>query len=219
VERKFSVIIPTMFRCLDVTSKLLKNLYEDDSVAEVIIINNSTDTDIPDIPISLKLKIYNQGKNIFVNPAWNLGVSLSTQEYVAILNDDITIPDGIFSQMHYVDFDNIGVVGAYHPLIQEMETPQRFTVKDFQVSPIPIRCWGFGIIMVMAKKNYPEIPDDLLIWAGDDYIFHENRRSGRANGVFIFPIQTKMSTTSNDPIFDKIKNADAVIYDTKYKTD
>jgi hypothetical protein len=71
--------------------------------------------------------------------------------------------------------------------------------------------------MAMHKNNYIKIPEDMLVWCGDDYLYHQNRILGRQNYTLVCPIQTKMSTTSDDPIFDEIKNKDLELYNLKYK--
>jgi hypothetical protein len=57
----------------------------------------------------------------------------------------------------------------------------------------------------------------MLVWCGDDYLFHQNKLVGKQNYVLISPIQTKMSTTSDDPVFDKVKEKDLEMYNSKYK--
>jgi hypothetical protein len=214
----FSVIIPSMFRCIDITNELLANLYEDAAVSEVIIVDNTEDPNNSSKLITdEKLKIQYQGKNIYVNPAWNLGVSIAKEENIALLNDDITIPNSIFTILTQADYTSLGVVGACHPMIQQVQQPKRFDIDQAQLVAIPERMWGYGIFMAMHKNNYIKIPEDMLVWCGDDYLYHQNRILGRQNYTLVCPIQTKMSTTSDDPIFDEIKNKDLEIYNLKYK--
>jgi hypothetical protein len=218
VERKFSVIIPTMFKRVDILDQLLQNLYQDPMVEEVILINNCNLTEsIPVIPLNNKLLIVSRGRNLYVNPSWNLGVKLSTQDHIAILNDDITVSDKLFTGVCQLDFDNIGILGACHPAIEETENPTRFSVPSFEILGARIRPWGFGIFMAMKKSNYVEIPEEMLIWCGDDYLFHNIASKGKINTLLVAPIKTKMSATSDDKIFDDIKNRDVELYNSKYK--
>ena len=218
MERKFSIIIPTMFRRVDILDQLLQNLYQDPMVEEVILINNCNLTEsIPVIPLNSKLLIVSRGRNLYVNPSWNLGVKLSTQDHIAILNDDITISDKLFTGVCQLDFDNIGILGACHPAIEEIENPTRFSVPSFEILGARIRPWGFGIFMAMKKSNYVQIPEEMLIWCGDDYLFHNIASKGKINTLLVAPIKTKMSATSDDKIFDDIKNRDVELYNSKYK--
>jgi hypothetical protein len=48
-------------------------------------------------------------------------------------------------------------------------------------------------------------------------LFHQNKALKKQNYLLACPIQTKMSATSDDPIFDKVKEKDLEIYNLKYK--
>lgn len=205
-----------MFRCPEITNLLLFALQRDQAVKEIIVIDNTQDgTKV--FESSDKVRYIRQLKNIYVNPAWNLGVSLANEEYIALVNDDITIPEQIFSTISTIPLENIGILGACHPYIRQVQTPNRFRITDFNITAANERMWGYGIFMVMAKKNYIEIPDEMKVWCGDDYLFHQNKAAGRTNGMFLFDIQTKMSTTSDDTSFDEIKQNDIHIYESQYK--
>lgn len=218
MERKFSVIIPTMLRCVDITNNLLDNLYDDPQVSEVIIIDNTEDPiNIEKIHLHEKVQIHSQGKNIYVNPAWNLGVSIAKEDFIAIINDDITIPERIFTSLAQIDLSTVGILGGCFATIEKVEKPVRFTIKEASIAAIPERTWAFGIFMVMHKDHYITIPEDMKVWCGDDYLYHQNRIMGRTNHLMIIPIQTRMSTTSDDPAFDVVKNNDVEIYNSKYK--
>jgi hypothetical protein len=218
MERSFSVIIPTMFKRPDITNELLCNLYDDPAVSEVIIINNTEDpNNVTNINISKKLNVHSLGRNIYVNPAWNLGVSKSKSDFISLVNDDITIAEGMFTGLSKVPIETLGVIGVSHGSIVHSETPKRFISNDFMIRGMPERTWGFGVFMTMYKKNYAAIPEDLLVWCGDDYIYHKNRVLGKQNCVLVCPIETTMSSTSNDSSFDEIKDRDVKIYNSKYK--
>jgi glycosyltransferase involved in cell wall biosynthesis len=218
MERKFSVIIPTMFYRSDILCELLETLYADTSVYQVIVINNlELGSIIPKLPINDKLLMCSKGRNLYVNPSWNLGVTLASEDYIALLNDDIVIPDKLFTGVSQIDFDSIGILGACHPMIEQVENPKKFAVPSFELMMARIRPWGFGIFMAMKKSTYKMIPEEMLIWCGDDYLFHQTALSGKPNVLIGCPIKTKMSATSDNPIFDNIKNNDKEIYETKYK--
>lgn len=219
MEKKFSVVIPTMYKSTVIFRKLLQILDEDPAVSEIIVIENS-EKPKDELVYSLcdsKVKKITPEKNLYVNPSWNLGVANCSEDNVAILNDDIIIPDNLFTNISIFDLDSIGVIGACDYLIQETKDPQRFKVRYCTGMGIAERIWGYGIMMIMKKTHYTPIPEDLLIWAGDDYLFHKNKSLGRQNGVLMCPIQTIMSSTSSNPDFDKIKDNDMSIYEKKYK--
>lgn len=209
-----------MYKCPDILIQLLSVLNEDLAVSEIIIVENTniSDRELIKSVIVDKTKFIPIGKNIFVNPSWNLGVDNTSEEYIAILNDDIIIPDGLFTHISPVNIGaNVGVIGACDFTIQESESPSRFKVRYIQGLATDDRLWGFGIMMILRKSDYYYIPEDMLIWGGDDFIFHQNKKAGKTNMVLLCPIQTRMSSTSNNPEFDEIKQNDQIIYESKYK--
>ena len=74
---KYSIIIPTLWKS-NRTDKLLKDLEECEYVDEIIVIDNSsiyeTDRTIG------KIRMISKGENIYVNPAWNLGIKIAKNE-------------------------------------------------------------------------------------------------------------------------------------------
>ena len=80
---KFSVIIPTMWKC-DLIFKLLPILEASDFVGEILLIDNDKSNRPPQITNTTKLRIIEQEQNIYVNPAWNLGVELSNYPNICI---------------------------------------------------------------------------------------------------------------------------------------
>jgi GT2 family glycosyltransferase len=207
-----------MFKCPDITNELLANLYEDPAVSEVILINNTEEhNNVTKINVNGKLQIHSKNKNLYVNPSWNLGVSVAKESYLGILNDDIIIAEGLFSGLSKVAIENLGVIGASHGSIMGLDKPERFLATEFHIVGMPERTWGFGVFMVIYKNHYSQIPEDMKIWCGDDYIYHQNRIAGRQNCVLMCPIKTKMSMTSNNSVFEEIKNNDIEVYNSKYK--
>ena len=56
------------------------------TVREVIVVNNHPD------PLDFgreNVRVLQQERNIYVNPAWNLGAREARGKYLAILNDDV----------------------------------------------------------------------------------------------------------------------------------
>ena len=89
-DLKISIVIPTMWR----SNKILKMLpiYEkSELVKEVIIIDNDPKL-TPNLKPYTKVLYYTNGNNIYVNPAWNLGYTLSSHR-VILANDDIIIDE------------------------------------------------------------------------------------------------------------------------------
>ncbi len=212
---KVSAIIPTLWKAKEFTDHLVEVLVEDESVGEIIIIDNAPADFFYD---NEKVVILRQEENIYVNPSWNLGVEESDYDKFIILNDDIIIPYNFVSQLENLLTADKGIIGIDKPSVIKVAdcSSENITFLDREIvlKSIVMRNWGFGIAMAGHRKSYYKIPENLRIWYGDDYLTQMNSEEGKANYVIDdIPIFTKMSTTSDLEEFNEIKNVDTLMYD------
>ena len=182
----FTLIIPTMWKS-KIFHKAIMEYKKMSKIDEIIIINNDPKFDVPTYFKDKKIKIITQKENIFVNPSWNLGVSISKNEKIAILNDDIFIKKmgwvlGVLEK-HFKKYNLLGLD------LNRSNKVDRIEIKDLKNKKRP---HGFGTCMVLEKKNYVPIPDDIKIWYGDDILYYTNKN----RGVFsVQNIEFEMSKT------------------------
>ena len=212
---KVSAIIPTLWKAKEFTDHLVDVLVEDKSVGEIIIIDNAPTDFFYDNEKVVTLK---QEENIYVNPSWNLGVEESDYDKFIIFNDDIIIPYNFVSQLEYLLTEEKGIVGVdVRGVIQvDSFSSENITFLDRKMSlkTIVNRNWGFGIAFGGHKKSYHNIPENIRIWYGDDYLVQMNNEAGKINYVIDdVPIFTKMSTTSDLEEFNMIKEVDQLMYE------
>lgn len=201
----FSVIIPTLWQS-DWIWTSLKQLEEHPLVGEVILIDNSSERKELN---GDKINHVYEGVNTYVNPAWNKGVSISKFDNLCITNDDLAfntnlfdfvlphIRKGIIGQ-HISNYDKW--VTEFNPAIEQMEG----------------RDWGWGCLFFIHKSNWVDIPADLLIACGDDYLIKNVR--GGAWKISGNPLQyDQISITSIKSQFFQIQQRDIKTYETKYK--
>jgi hypothetical protein len=134
-------------------------------------------------------------ENIFVNPAWNYGITLSNNDYITISNDDILFDvDEYYHLLNQIiseiPLENLGYIGSHsenyilsenkQPILEELNTQ---TNKG-----------GWGCLFTFHKKNWKKIPDQLKIWYGDNFIHMVARPILQLSGI---NIETKMSTSSD----------------------
>ena len=105
---KVSAIIPTLWKAKEFTDHLVDVLIEDESVGEIIIIDNAPADFFYD---NEKVVTLRQEENIYVNPSWNLGVEESDYDKFIILNDDIIIPYNFVSQLESMLTPDKGIIG------------------------------------------------------------------------------------------------------------
>lgn len=78
---------------------------------------------------SNKLTVITPEENLFVNPSWNLGVAKAKTEIVALLNDDIILPENYCGDVASSMSSEMGIVGVngmgIEPLAETFCHPQK----------------------------------------------------------------------------------------------
>ena len=213
--RKVSAIIPTLWKAKEFTDHLVDVLVEDESVGEIIIIDNApTDFCYTDE----KVCTLKQSENLYVNTSWNLGVEESYYDKFIILNDDIIIPyNFVFELEKWLTTDRgiIGIDAASVIKVDDFSSKNiTFLDRKIDLKSITNRDWGFGITLAGHRKSYYKIPENIRIWYGDDYLVQMNSNHLKTNYIVDdLPIFTMMSATSDLEEFEDIKNIDHLMYD------
>ncbi len=177
-----TVVVPTMWR-FDPFLEFVKYILKLDIVSEFIIINNDN-TRTPDNPILLdpKIKLVDFGQNIFINPAWNHGVEISTNDIVCILNDDIIFDVRLFYKVADFITPEMGIMGKSSGEVRLGQVP--LTTGEINFAPIVDKnqnCFGFGELMFIHKKNWQTIPSELKIGLGEVFVFEKLLSLGYQN--------------------------------------
>lgn len=188
---KFSIVIPTLQRSAEL-GPLVAQLAEHPLVHEVLVINNAA---TPLVWESPRVRVLQQEENIYVNPAWNLGAAVALGEFIAIVNDDITMPDDFLDCVwSLLKKPWVGLVGA------DVTIAGKRRVRIATEAHIPL---GYGVFMAMRRKDYLPIPADLKIWGGDNLLFWTSRRIPMV--VLGSGIATEMGTTSGSREFSAMR--------------
>lgn len=201
-----SVIMPTMWIADGLLDRLWQ-LSKIEEVGEIILIDNS-DTPQTEPPLGIpKLRHIREGRNTFVNPAWNKGVRLAKFARLCIMNDDISFDPTIFRLVQPYIKRDIGMIG-----LDEFDGVPVYT-EDRVFRVVPSNWWrgmGYACLFFIHKSRYVKIPDELKIWYGDDYLFWfngaENYKMQNVN------VWGKPSTTSGSSVFDDVKISDSESY-------
>ena len=167
-------------------------------IDEIIIINNDINAMPNDIILSHpKVKLINFDYNIFVNPAWNLGVELSRNDKICITNDDLIVDLKLFERMDQFLTKDMGLVGMC-PGNVEMGQPAVTTGAIDIIQWTGQHTFGFGSFFFVHKENWNTIPSGLNIYYGDNWAFNTQLIMNRTNWIITncFNYSPWASTTS-----------------------
>lgn len=198
---KLSILIP-VYNNLEFTKQVIrsieKNIFTD--YYDIILFNNwSTDwTEECFKYRSNKIKIINNRKNIFVNPAWNELAELAQWEYLLFLNNDITL---------FPDFDLKLIANHTEWKIVCPLVKQYWNNWCPYYSKTNIN----GTCFLLKKEDYVNIPEEIKLWYGDDILF----RTLWVNWINEYVIHWWSQTLHKLPEVNTILENDAKEY-TKY---
>ena len=210
----FSVVVPTMWRACDVMMPMLQKLCDHPRVDEIIIINNDASNTPTDAVLeNTKIKLFGFGKNIYVNPAWNFGVSIAKNDKICILNDDMGFDTKLFDKVsRYINSDTgvIGISPGVEGFGQEVHKSTDITITEWSGT----HTFGFGCLMFVYKPNWTDIPQGLQIYYGDNFIFDNSLKNNRKNYIISdIDFTTKYAQTTGDQsITGGILDKEAQIY-------
>lgn len=198
----FTIVIPTLQRS-SLLPELVSSLAGSPQVHEVVVINNAP---TPWRHTHAKCRVLDMTENIYVNPAWNLGAQEATAGLIGLVNDDVLLDPRILRPISRRLVRGAGIIGPATACVRDVDAPPARSWHRPLFVPTYERPHAFGTAMFMRRQDYIPIPSDLKVWRGDDYLF---RRQVRRNLMMLgIDIRTHMSTTSDDPVFDVVKEAD-----------
>jgi glycosyltransferase involved in cell wall biosynthesis len=206
---KFTVVIPTLWRSERI-HPLLKSLQDSEGVGEIIIVDNGRkyDSYYKDMK---KVRVLRPHLNIYVNPAWNYGVEYSKNNSIALVNDDISFDTKIFERFTEDELKSKGFIGMSSENYGE-GVEYNPTLEPWKGEVV---LNGWGCLIMFHKEHWKPIPEQLKIWYGDNYIREINPAPSHIlKGL---PIQTEMSTTSNDVQWNPIKEGEAQYWIDNFK--
>jgi hypothetical protein len=191
-----SVIIPTIWKSPYVLD-LLNYLENTDTIKEVILIDNDI-SKTGDLSNLKKIKYIQNKQNNYVNPSWNQGVSVATCDNLCVMNDDLIVPKKVFELCDSFLTPDINMIGlspsVYDNIYDDIayiKEPEHITL-----SFTPKRFFGYGCCFFIHKSNWMELPEDMMIQYGDDYIFYSSTKKNYV--VSSFKIVGKISASMLD---------------------
>jgi hypothetical protein len=189
-----SVIIPSLMRIERIYRTLIE-LSNCETVGEIILIDNSENTKPLNLP---KLVHICEGVNTYINPAWNKGAKIAKFDKLCFLNDDVWFDWSYLEKIDPFISKDRGFIGMSTSNYKD-PNPE-FTFDEISPNGEIVRGHrpvGFACCFFVYKENWDPIPDDIKLWAGDDWIFYRSPNPNYA--ISGLKIEGKLSATLDDP--------------------
>lgn len=190
-----SVIIPSLMRELRIYKTLIE-LSNCDVVGEIILIDNSDNQSPLNIP---KLNHICEGQNTYINPAWNKGAKIAKFEKLCFLNDDVWFDwENLKEIENFISRDSgfIGMSTDNYQILQSTNLNFSNPDPDGKTSRGQ-RPVGFACCFFVHRDNWDPIPENIKLWAGDDWLFYRSRNPNYV--ISGLKIDGKLSATLGDP--------------------
>lgn len=173
-----SIVIPTMWK-FQPFPEFINDVARCDIVKEIIIINNNVAA-TPNYKYHDKIIFDNQPENVYVNPAWNMGVERAQSDKICIANDDVIYDTRIlYRASEYLDYPDVGIMGINPGYTEYNLMP--LTTGKIIITPTQYLTFGYGGLMFIKKTNWVRIPENIKIWFGDNFQFEVQQIKGRKN--------------------------------------
>jgi len=185
----------------------MKDIVKQESVGELIVIDN-TEASVTINEKIPKLVHIKEGRNTYVNPAWNKGYRLAKFDKLLFVNDDVQTNWGFINAIEEYITEDRGMIGAG---VSCWQGPHH----GGGVVPINNRPNCYGCVFAIHKNSYVEIPEDLKIHYGDDWLF---TKSGKPNYEIVgWQMGGESEQTSGQIQFHPVKEADKRLWFSKYQ--
>jgi glycosyltransferase involved in cell wall biosynthesis len=202
-----SFIIPSLMRIPRLLDTL-RELSDCEEVGEIILIDNSTASELIELP---KLIHIRESENTFINPAWNKGAKLARYDKLCFLNDDIWFDWKYLSLISSHIREDVGLIGM--STNNYIDPPDEFRIVPAfhsEKTTRGIRPVGYACCFFIHKYNWDEIPNEMKLWCGDDWLFYRSKFTNYIiDGMKCYgDLSATLSAKDLAEIFDPIKKND-----------
>ena len=144
---------------------------------ELLIIDDCSTDDTTDVVASLyslsgdRIKYYKFEQNQWVTVAWNWWVSLTTWEYIVVINNDVIFPEWFFEKM--IDGFKDWII-AVNPRFSEWNPKYPSKVMYFR----NMLAWFCYMIKKEDRDRIFPIDERLRIYGNDNWLHHKIKELG-----------------------------------------
>jgi hypothetical protein len=176
---------------------MLERYYECNNIDQVILINNNREK-TPTFPKSKKLLYVEPHENIYVNPAWNLGVRAASNDNIIISNDDLMYDVNVYTNVlnaiieKFQGLQNLGIIGMHEQNYSIEQTSNTIELKAHMGKP------AWACLLTTHRSVWPIIPEQLKIYYGDDFL--KKKLSNKIFDLVGLKVQTIMSSSADTKV-------------------
>ena len=214
-----SFIIPTIWKAEEIYKSIEQFKRLKHKNAELIIIDNTHSDFYDNDP---RITIVKCTNNIFVNPAWNIGVKLARNNYICLLNDDIYFNYvNLFNNFErFIDQNpNLGLIG-FNENSRVRDNSNILNKDDDElilVDTTGIVPFAYGCCMFLKKEDYFDIYEECKIFYGDTILIVSIVDTKRKYMYYIDNLISigRISVSSDD--YPKNMESDEIEFYKQYK--
>lgn len=179
---KVTVVMPTLLKPdKSIYEYTIKELCNNNNVEKVVILLNNKDKIIE--LLHPKLKVIDDKENLYVNPAWNYGLSICNTEYYLIINDDVLCHKDIIDKCIKLLNENknydLLFIDTKEEKLEDYKVNILKCIEDVEIKNImyiPMHAIS-GCFMFGRKSTWVPIPEELKVFYGDNWIMDTNKRN------------------------------------------
>jgi hypothetical protein len=179
------IIIPTLMKCpKECLEYSITEALSNDLVKNIFIIDNTGYEFKQNIKIlSDRLHVVEMQENIYVNPSWNLGMSLTECDNIIIMNDDLYVHKKIYNYVYeLMQSSDIGLCSVETSVLSDLKE-YLVLVNNFSDILTLNEIFGFepntynisGWFFCIRKQLWKNIPEQIKILYGDMLIYDRIR--------------------------------------------
>lgn len=223
-----SIIVPTIW-AYQPTLQYLNQIVGYDCIGEILIIDNRKENrPQSDLFSHTKVRILEQEKNIFVNPAWNLGAKEAKYDNLCFLSDDVIADPRVYFEadrfLSHETKDDHGLIATM--IGWELHNQPKVSTGIIEISPQKeftnngesVGMHGAFALFFCHRNQYIPIPEELKILSGDAYLWNKMISMGRNhfimyNFFFYSPWGISCSIVNDAEETKEIHMQDIMLYD------
>jgi glycosyltransferase involved in cell wall biosynthesis len=214
-----SFIIPTIWKAEEIYKSIEQFKRLQIKNVELIIVDNTHSDFYDDDPRIIIVKCSN---NIFVNPAWNIGVKLAKNKYICLLNDDIyfNYVTVLNNFQKFIDQNpKLGLIGFNDKSRTKNNTDTLNNNDDelILVDTTGIVPFGYGCCIFLKKEDYFDIYEDCKIFYGDTILIVSIIDMRRKRMYYIDNLISCGRISVSSEKYPQNMNTDQIVFNKQYR--